>query len=353
MGGKSSSNGSAQASREAVQLGRDQWDYQKGLIEKYTPLYEQQMQASMDAQTKNTERSDAMWQQYKDYFAPATQQLATTAMDYNTQERRDKAAADASAGVASQFDTARQQLAEQMANQNVSGSSGAGLATAAALAIQEAKAKAGAEATARQGVEQTGIGLLGQVANVGNGLSASGLQTGQAGLQAGSGATGQVAGLSGLSANGLSASMGAYSTGINGLNAASQSQNSMFGDMLGAGAYLAGKSSFFSDENIKDMGDEVDGKQAQGLVAASPSYQWSYKEGEGDGSSKPRIGPTAQSLQGTAVSDGHAIDGISMLGLHHSALGETIKDVKALTKEVKGLRAAITSEKRHGARKGD
>lgn len=351
MGGKSSSNGSAQASKEAVQLGRDQWDYQKGLIEKYTPLYEQQMQAALDAQTKNTERSDAMWQQYQDYFAPATQQLATTAMDYNTQERRDKAAADASAGVASQFDTARQQLAEQMANQNVSGSSGAGLATAAAMAIQEAKAKAGAEATARQGVEQTGIGLLGQVANVGNGLSASGLQTGQAGLQAGSGATGQVAGLSGLSANGLNASMGAYSTGINGLNAASQNQNSMFGDALGAATGVAGM--FMSDENVKDMGDEVDGKKAQGLVAASPSYEWSYKDGEGDGSSKPRIGPTAQSLRGTEVSDGHAIDGISMLGLHHSALGETIKDVKELTKEVRGLRAAITSEKRHGARKGD
>lgn len=349
MGGKSSSNDSSQASKEAVQLGRDQWDYQRGLIEKYTPLYEQQMQASLDAQTKNTERSDAMWQQYQDYFAPATQQLATTAMDYNTQERRDKAAADAAAGVSSQFDTARQQLAEQMANQNVSGSSGAGLATAAALAIQEAKAKAGAEATARQGVEQTGIGLLGQVANVGNGLSASGLQTGQAGLQAGSGATGQVAGLSGLSANGLNASMGAYNTGINGLNAAAQNQNSMFGDMLGAGASVAGM--FMSDENVKDMGEEVDGKRAQGLVEASPSYEWSYKEGEGDGNGKPRIGPTAQSLSGTEVSDGHAIDGISMLGLHHSALGETIKDVKALTKEVRGLSAAITKDKRKSAKK--
>lgn len=350
MGGKRMSNDAGAASKEMVQLGRDEWDYQKGLIEKYTPMYEQQMQLSLDAQQKNTDRSDAMWQQYQDYFAPATQQLATTALDYNSAERRDKAAADAAAGVSSQFDTARQQLNEQMANQNVSGSSGAGLATAAALAIQEAKAKAGAQATARQGVEQTGLQLLGQVANVGNGLSASGLNTGQAGVSNGNNVQGFVNGLSGISATGAGAATGAMSAGVQGMNTAAANQNQSFSDMMGAGASMAGM--FMSDENVKDMGDEVDGKQAQGLVAASPSYQWSYKDGEGDGSSKPRIGPTAQSLQGTEVSDGHAIDGISMLGLHHSALGETIKDVKALTKEVKGLRSAITSDKRRSARKG-
>jgi hypothetical protein len=339
-----------EASKEAIQLGREQFELQKGLLEKYTPMYEQQMAASLEAQTKNTARSDAMWKQYEDIFAPANAQLAKTAMGYDTESRRASAAGEAESAVADQFATQRQGMAEQLNAAGIDPASGVRTASGNAMGIAEAKARAGASTAARRGVEATGLQLLSGAVNAGNGLPSQGLQTGQAGLMAGGNATGQVAGLSGLSAQGLNSALAGYSTGIGGLqglynaqaNAASQKAG-VIGDLIGAGAGAAGM--YFSDENKKHMGPKVSG--ASDAVKQSPSKHWQYKDGEGDGDTKPRMGPTAQSLRdatGGVVSDGSKVDGIAMLGLHHAAIAEQGKKLDKLSKDVRGLAIAVRSK---------
>jgi hypothetical protein len=110
---------------------------------------------------------------------------------------------------------------------------------------------------------------------------------------------------------------------------AQQNKNAAIGDMIGAGATALG---MFSSKKLKDMGEEVDDAEATKLMRKSPAKEWSYKPGLGDGSTQPRMGPTAESLAGTPVSDGTKIDIPSMLGLHHAAMRDVDKRLAKLEK---------------------
>lgn len=335
------------ASKEAIQLGRDQYNSQQALLAKFSPLYEQQIKLSQEAQAKNTARSDAQWQQYTDTFKPLEEKMAATVAGYDTQERRDKASADAMAGVTGTFDQARQGLTESLNQQGIGGSSGKGLALRNAMAIEEAKAKAGAGASAIRGVESTGLSLLGSATNFGRGLTNTGLQTGQAAQSNGNNATGQVSGLSGMTGAGFGAAMQGYGTGINGLTAdyqaraaATNQQNGIFGDLLGAGASMAGM--FMSTKEAKDSGARVDGKKALKGLAALDVDEWTYKPGQGDGGD--HVGPYAEDVNrefgDDAAPGGKMINMVEMSKTNAKALRELTTQVAVLKKELLQLEAA-------------
>jgi hypothetical protein len=338
-----------QASKESIQLGRDQFSAQQALLAKFTPLYEDQIRLSQEAQAKNTARSDAQWQQYTDTFKPLEEKMAATVAGYDTQERRDKAAADAMAGVTGTFDQARQGLTESLNQQGIGSSSGKGLALRNAMGIEEAKAKAGAGSSAIRNVESTGLSLLGSATNFGRGLTNTGLQTGQAAMSAGNNATGQVSGLSGMTGAGFGAAMQGYGTGINGLVSnyqaqadASRSQNGIFGDMMGAGMGIAGMFMQSSSKKAKDRGAKVDGKKALKGLAALDVENWTYKPGQGDEGS--HIGPYAEDVQrefgDRAAPGGQMIDMREMSATNGHAIGALAQELKALHAEIRSLEAA-------------
>ena len=94
---------------------------------------------------------------------------------------------------------------------------------------------------------------------------------------------------------------------------------------------------FGSSTKLKHMGKKIDGKAASDAVSKSPAKEWSYKPGLGDGNTKKRMGPTAESLHKVApsVSDGTKVDGIAMLGLHHASIGNHADRLKKLEKMLK------------------
>lgn len=336
-----------QASKESIQLGRDQFSAQQALLAKFSPLYEQQIKLSQDAQAKNTARSDAQWDQYTTLFKPLEEKMAATVAGYDTQERRDKAAADAMAGVTGTFDQARQGLTESLGAQGIGSSSGKGLAMRNALGIEEAKAKAGAGSNAIRNVESTGLSLLGSATNFGRGLTNTGLATGQVAQGNGNNATGQVSGLSGLTGAGFGAAMQGYGTGINGLvsnyqaqNAANAQQNGIFGDLLGAGLGAAGM--FMSTKNAKVKGAKVDGKKALKGLAALDVDEWTYKPGMGD--EGDHVGPYAEDVNrefgDAAAPGGKMINMVEMSETNAKALRELTTQVAVLKKELLQLEAA-------------
>lgn len=335
------------ASKDAIALGRDQFDAQQALLAKFTPLYEQQIKLSQDAQAKNTARSDAQWDQYTTLFKPLEEKMAATVAGYDTQERRDKAAADAMAGVTGTFDQARQGLTESLNQQGIGSSSGKGLALRNAMGIEEAKAKAGAGSNAIRNVESTGLSLLGSATNFGRGLTNTGLQTGQAAQANGNNATGQVSGLSGMTGAGFGAAMQGYGTGINGLvsnyqaqAAATNQQNGIFGDLLGAGMGAAGM--FMSTKKAKKQGAKVDGKKALKGLAALDVDEWTYKPGMGDGGD--HVGPYAEDVNREfgdgAAPGGKMINMVEMSETNAKALRELTTQVAVLKKELLQLEAA-------------
>lgn len=333
------------ASKDAIALGRDQFDAQQALLAKFTPLYEQQIKLSQEAQAKNTARSDAQWQQYTDTFKPLEEKMAATVAGYDTQERRDKAAADAMAGVTGTFDQARQGLTESLNQQGIGSSSGKGLALRNAMGIEEAKAKAGAGSNAIRNVESTGLSLLGSATNFGRGLTNTGLATGQAAQANGNNATGQVSGLSGLTGAGFGAAMQGYGTGINGLVSnyqaqaqASNAQNGIFGDLLGAGMSMYAMSS----KDAKKKGAKVDGKKALKGLAALDVDEWTYKPGMGD--EGDHVGPYAEDVNrefgDAAAPGGKMINMVEMSETNAKALRELTTQVAVLKKELLQLEAA-------------
>ena len=364
-----------QASKEQIDLANREYDDQKALVDQYSPMFQQQMQMSLQQQQDGQSHASSIWDQYQQHFQPLETQLASTAADYNTDGRREQAAQEAAAGVGDQFNNAKQAQTESLAAAGVQPGSGKALALSNDLNIQEARAKAGASSAARTNVENTGLSLLGNAVNVGRGLPATGLQEGAFGMQAGGAAQGSVGGLSGLIASPLTTSSAARSQGINGLiglgnlnNQQASSNQGFFGDILGAGAQAYGI--YQSSKGLKNRigpidpdaaadasgandHDEDDPKpKTKGLSRtgtsplakiadkkAMPVEAWQYKAGAGDG--KAHIGPYAEDVHAAfgdkVAPGGKAIDMHAMSAKNGQAIAEMTQKLLGVKRELAKL----------------
>lgn len=335
---------------------------QKALTDKFLPLFEQQAQLSIDQQGKTNQRADQQWQNYVDNFQPMEAQFAKTTAEYNTPGRQQQAAEQAQAGVAGAFDRAAAQRADQLQGAGIMPGSGRSLTLSNAAGIEEAKALATAGNDARRATEATGLSLQNTAIGIGRGQVAGGLQAADLALRQGSSAQGSAGGAVQLAGSpyGTSAQLlgGASSSNMGAVDILNSGyRNSLnqygantgfIGDILGAGAKLYGMGAFGSSRKIKHVGAKVSGKLSLSTIKGSPSHDWAYKPGLGDGSTQPRLGPTAEDLhKGDArISDGKTVDAISMLGLHHSGIGAVDDKVIALGKKVDKLTQAVTTLKR-------
>jgi hypothetical protein len=342
---KAAVDNSAIAGRQQ-DLAEQQYADQKALLDQYAPLFKEQITKQLTAQDKATSQSDAQWNSYLQNFAPLEQKLAQQAANYDTPARREEAAAAARGEVASNFDALRQQQNDSLAAGNVQPGSGAAMALGNATAIEEAKAKAGAANTARTTVEDKGMAYLDNATRFGRNMPSTGLQTAAFAGQSGNQALGAYGGLQSATAAPATTANGLYGSAVNsnasagslygsaaGLKFAGDQAytNSIMGG-IGGGLQAYGMGMFGSSEKTKKKGKKVGLGDAVKAVEASPSYAWRYKPGMGDGDTKPRMGPMAESLHRAAptVSDGKQVDAISMIGLHHAAIAGLAHEVRAL-----------------------
>jgi hypothetical protein len=270
-------------------------------------------------QAKVSARGDAQWSDYMNTWRPVEQKFATSVMNFDTPERRLQAANQAGGEVATQFDQQRQQFTEEATRYGMDPTTIAALGNASRL--EEAKATAGAKNTARNNVEMQGLGLLQSGAQFGRNLPNTSNQS------------------SSIATGTASSAAGVLNTQAGLQNQNTANRNALFGDLLGGLAGLYGM--YTSERKAKKVGGQVDGLAAIDAVMRSPSSRWSYKEGQGDGSTQPRMGPMADDLAKVApqVSDGKQVDAISMLGLHHAAIGELARAVRTLTQGQDGVYA--------------
>lgn len=335
----------ADIGRRQMDLAEKQYARQEELFAEYAPMLKTLIDKSIVAQDKATQQSDNAWASYTETWKPVEERLARQSLEYTSPARGEMEAARAAADTASAFDTAR---GESRRGLEMAGASPTRVASMeAASRLAEAKAVGGVQGAARREVESKGMAYLDNAARFGRNMPSTGIATAQLAGQQGAQAQGQFGGLQDAGAAGgryasplFQGAVGANSSAGNLLlgdyqaraNAANAS-NAIFGDVLGAGASLLGMSTnaagaglgmFFSSKKLKTVGKRMDGGEAAKAIVASPSMSWSYKPGLGDGSTKARVGPMAEDLAAVApdVSDGTRVDGISMLGLHHAAIGD-------------------------------
>jgi hypothetical protein len=274
--------------------------------------------------------------------------MAEKSANWASEPRMRAEAERAGAEVQGQFDRARTITSRNLSMAGASPEKIAALEAAGRL--EEAKAVGGAQGETRRAVEKEGMAYLDNVARFGRGMPSTGLAAaGLAGSQ-GAQATGGYGTLanaqtqpaaaanplfnSAVSANNSSGSLFDRLSGTQ-ADANLQSYNQTMGTLAGLNQWAnSGSSWFTSSKKTKNVGGDVKG--AADKVEKSGAKHWAYKDGEGDGNTKARIGPMAEDLAAVApeVSDGKRVDAISLAGLHHAAIGELTREVKALKRRL-------------------
>lgn len=268
-------------------------------------------------QQKVSGRGDQQWASYLSTFQPLEQKMAKSALEYDSPTRREAAARDAMGQVATNFDQDRMAQEREMIRMGMDPTTIQALQNAGR--IEESKSKALAANQARTNIENTGLSLVSNAAGFGRNLTNTAMQ-----------ASGTATGTAGT-ANSVA------NTQANIQRKNTNDRNALVGDALGAAANLWGM--YNSSKKIKKVGGKVDGLAAVAAVEKTPAKHWAYKPGEGDGNTKPRMGPMAEDLhkQAPGVSDGKKVDPIAMIGLQHAAIGNLAKRVRKLEKAEDGV----------------
>jgi hypothetical protein len=185
-------SGMNNAAQSQAALSKEQLDWSKQIYAETAPdrkeatrLALEQAQLQTDAARKQIAAADDTLAYQKDTFRPAEQKLAADAMGYDTPERREAAARQATADVGIQLAGQQQSTMRSMERRGALPTSGRVAAMAGTMDLGAAKLKAGAANAARQQIESIGAARLGDVANLGRGIASSQVAQLQSGIAAG------------------------------------------------------------------------------------------------------------------------------------------------------------------------
>ena len=244
-----------------------------------------------------------------------------------------------------------QQRALQRAGVNIAG--GRALTLDNASRFNQTKLSTGAADAARRNVEATGLNLMGQAANLGQGIVGTSQQQAGQSLTAGNAAAGTLATrestrnatLAPTQAfyGGATSALGGAGNVLNGVaNIDARNQESKNAGWAGlgnlAGTILtSGKDtvigdwlSGLSDPKSKKVKGTVSGKKSLADIEDATVKKWTYKKGMGDGGT--HVGRMAGKDDPMGPDGMRRIDFISELGKQHAAIKELAREVKAIKK---------------------
>ena len=355
----------AQAAQKQADLGQDWLSFAKDAfgqskarqetIDKQTADVMAQQQGVADQQLKWAQQDR---DRYNNVFVPAQDKFVNTAMNYDTPEKQEEAAAEASADVQNSAAKAQEALARNAASMGVNPASGRYAGIDQNTVMNTALANAGAQNQARQLVRDKALGLQYQAANMGNMLPQQSNQTMGLGLGAGSDAIG-LAQRNQQLFNGSTGIVNAgYAGAMSGYQGMSNSLNNLYGNQLsawqaqnqqnaqkasGLGSFLGGiagiASSFLpSDKNLKTNKRRLRAGAGLEAVNSMPIDTWKYKPGVAD--EGEHIGTYAQDFKkATGKGDGKTIPTVDAIGISMKAIQDLSKEVKNIERAI-GLKGA-------------
>lgn len=355
----------AQAAQKQADLGQDWLSFAKDAFEQSKARQEtiDKQTADVMAQQQGVADQQLKWAQqdrdrYNNVFVPAQDKFVNTAMNYDTPEKQEEAAAEASADVQNSAAKAQEAQARNAASMGVNPASGRYAGIDQNTVMNTALANAGAQNQARQLVRDKALGLQYQAANMGNMLPQQSNQTMGLGLGAGSDAIGLAQrnqqlfnGSTGIVNSGYAGAMSGYQGMSNSLNnlygnqlSAWQAQNQQNAQKAsGLGSFLGGvagiASSFLpSDKNLKTNKRHLRAGAGLEAVNSMPIDTWKYKPGVAD--EGEHIGTYAQDFKkATGKGDGKTIPTVDAIGISMKAIQDLSKEVKNIERAI-GLKGA-------------
>jgi len=280
---------------------------------------------------------------YKNIFAPNEERLAKDIAGYDSPEELARVRQEASGNANQAFDTAQRSRGIQLAQMGVNPNSGR-FGAPGADDLNRTIATSDSMNRATAGRRDAAIGLRGNLASFGTGISQMGAQQAGLGLQAagqGSGvmnAAGTAAsGIRTAPANWINAGTGAFGTAgniiTNDYNAQSQRHN-QFSQNLRSWFGTA-----MSSKKAKDrIGRVIEGEVVK-KIKSMPLDRWRYKkeivpDEAAEGGQREHIGPYAEDFKERfGVGDGRTIDFIDAIGVLFASAKGQAKEIDKLKAE--------------------
>lgn len=347
-----------QAALKQAQIGEDSlafWKEQMGVANERqaaqdviaNEVTQNQLNASKQAQGW----AAADRKRYEDVFQPLQDEFIDTAKNWDSEERQNKMAAEASADVLSNSAQQRQATNRMQASQGVDPRSGRYQGVDRAAELATGLNVAGAQNNARNTVRKEGVAMKADAVNMGSGLAVNpatslglGVSSGSAAMGTTSGNNAQAAGNASLMQNGYNAASqgygsqasilnNQYSNQLNAWSAQQQANNSASSSLFGGLGSLAGMGMMaFSSKDYKEDKKPIEG--GLDAVNSMPVEEWKYKDGIADGGE--HIGPYAEDFQkATGKGNGKMIPVMDAVGVTMKAVQELDKKVEALGRSVK------------------
>lgn len=246
----------AALAKEQAAVAREQLAWEKDRAEKQDPIIQKIVDQQIAIGDTNAERSGEQWQIYKDLFQPVEAQMVEDANNWDSDERKDRMAAEAGADVTRAYQGGLDQNQRQMERMGVNPNSGRFAAITNETNLAKAKDTAGAMNKARRDTETQGIALRTGAAQFGRNMPNTGIAADSTALNAGNSATGNINAGNAAHAAGLNSAaqwFGGATAGNSSagnlmlgqyqgqLQAHQQDQDAMagWGQLLGTGAGLA------------------------------------------------------------------------------------------------------------------
>lgn len=256
---------SEKQSELSYKLAQEQFAWAKETYANDKVTTERVVDSFLTSMDLNNEAAATDRERYEQIFQPLEDDLAADALDYASEERRQAEIGRAKAGVAQQFDQAREAAQKDLESYGINPSSTRYAALDIGIRTQQAAAAAGAANQASQQVDNTGRALRSEAINIGRGYPGQVAGTYATGQNAGTGAidgnlntTQSGAATMGTAPQYMQAGNQALSTWGNTLNAGYQNQiagynaqqksSSGIGSVLGMAGGIVGKAYLGLDE---------------------------------------------------------------------------------------------------------
>ncbi len=253
----------AELAKEQTAVAREQLAWEKERANRQDPLVEKIVNQQIASGDENAARAAEQWNIYQNLFRPVEERMVSDAMGFDSEERKERMAAEAALDVTRGYAAAQDQNARTLGAMGINPNSGRFAGLANETALMQAKDTAGAMNRARRGTEMQGIALRTGAAQFGRNMPNTGIAADSLVLNSGNSAVGNLATNSQMHNANNAAAAQWFGGAMQGNQSAGGLLNNLYGNQLAGYQTQAG----ITSGAMQGIGSLVGGLGTAGILA--------------------------------------------------------------------------------------
>lgn len=218
----------------AAAISLEQLDWAKDQFKQQMSVTNKVLNTQLPIMTQTHANAQKDRKRYEDIYQPLEDNLVAEFQTYDTKQRQNREAGEASADVTRTFDAQRENAARQLESYGIDPSQTRSQALDSNMRIQEAAAQASAQTNARRNVQTTGRALRAEALNIGKGYPSNVASSYGQALAAGNSAVGNINATSAVGASTMGTGQGWMGQSNQGVQTATGAMNTAYGNDIAA-----------------------------------------------------------------------------------------------------------------------